>query len=70
MLVKAAGLPDHNHSFVLYHDTAGDNGYDKICNYNRAVTYNTKNASLSNPIYGRSDTVQPPAIVSILQIKF
>lgn len=68
--VIAAGLPDHNHSFVLYHDTADGGGYDKICNYNRQVTYKTQNASLSNSIYGNSDTVQPPAIQLIPQIKY
>lgn len=60
-----AGLPDHNHSFILQYDTASGNGYDKLAGYGNQRTYTTNNASLSNSIYGKSDEVQPESIVGL-----
>ena len=55
-----AGLPDHNHTFTLGHDTASGQGWEKICS--GSVVHTTTLASEYNPIYGNSDTVQPQTI--------
>lgn len=56
-----AGLPDHTHSYSTvnngYRATGGDLFY-----YNATGTYQTGAASETNPIYGRSNTVQPQSI--------
>lgn len=62
---KEAGLPDHNHNILINVDTADGNGYQKYLPRNtqgRHVTIPSTQASESNPIYGASDTVQPPAM--------
>lgn len=56
-----AGLPDHTHSYSTvnngYRALGGDLFY-----YNGTGTFQTGTASASNPIYGRSNTVQPQSI--------
>lgn len=57
-----AGLPDHNHTvstYSSYYSYAGG-GYGGLTN---STNRTTSNASASNPIYGKSNTVQPPAYV-------
>lgn len=59
-----AGLPDHNHAINNYgHANDGPSSVFFVENGNNAVTVTTTNASASNPIYGNSNTVQPPAYV-------
>lgn len=57
-----AGLPDHNHTVSTYSSyyTYAGGGYGGLTN---STNRTTSNASASNPIYGRSNTVQPPAYV-------
>lgn len=71
-IVKEAGLPDHAHTFtaarngVMYSDLDDGKGQsvgDKAGNL-------TELASANNPIYGASDTVQPPAITAKMIIKY
>ena len=63
-----AGLPDHNHKIIINTKWGSKNanngpnwcGDDATRATNIAAT--STNASASNPIYGNSDTVQPPAV--------
>ena len=56
-----AGLPDHSHSYRTKPYTGGDNsGGDPFNIGNEYIQ--TGLASASNPIYGKSNTVQPEAI--------
>ena len=57
-----AGLPDHSHKVTVgtRKGSGVDNFYDDYDAGNK-VTFDTGLASVSNPIYGKSDTVQPPA---------
>ena len=63
-----AGLPDHNHKIIINTKWGSKNanngpnwcGDDATSATNIAAT--STNASASNPIYGNSDTVQPPAV--------
>lgn len=63
----APGLPDHNHQIIIdtkWGSKSANNGPnwcgdDATRATNIAAT--STNASASNPIYGNSDTVQPPA---------
>lgn len=55
-----AGLPDHSHSYTFKSQRGGDNSGGDSNSISNA-TFQTGLASASNPIYGKSDTVQPPA---------
>ena len=66
-----AGLPDHIHKVTSGSDIGNVNrhnvattGQDTLSDYNASNTYtfNSSLASVSNPIYGNSNTVQPEAI--------
>lgn len=66
-MTVSAGLPDHNHStYFAYSNvsfTGGQGGAtDFIRPRNVATNVASTNASVSNPIYGNSDTVQQEAI--------
>ena len=61
-----AGLPDHNHSYTAGSFWGADPGGARAAwsagdSYYDTTTGTFTNASKSNPIYGNSDTVQPPA---------
>jgi hypothetical protein len=66
-----AGLPDHTHAIkIRKNDSTGHHANGNMIPhiYTDGYTYQgdtsaAKNASESNPIYGRSSTVQPPAYV-------
>lgn len=63
-----AGLPDHNHTVSSW----GAYGYidaDKSEGMG-GYTATTSKASASNPIYGKSNTVQPPALTMRYYIKY
>ena len=59
-----AGLPDHKHTTTLHMDTSDGAGYNKL-GAGRPINYDTTFASEYNPIYGNSDTVQPPSLVGM-----
>ena len=61
-----AGLPDHNHKVEMSDNEQGV-GYPTQGS-SLVNPYYTGNASLSNPIYGRSNTVQPQAIKALYYI--
>lgn len=67
-----AGLPDHNHTLIAAREYApqgvdpSDGIGDKVGN----VTVTTEYASTSNSIYGKSNTVQPPAAKLMPIIKY
>jgi len=73
----AAGLPNITGSFPISQSSAGTSGAFYISSgftgngqdsqYNRYVTMD---ASISSAVYGKSATVQPPAITMIPQIKY
>lgn len=44
--------------------------YQTVSDSTRDGTYTSIDASYSNPIYGNSNTVQPPAIQLVPQIKY
>lgn len=72
MSVIEAGLPDHNHSFTSSmgdkdYNGGGGNTWWGGNNYRTTVV---TNASASNAIYGKSTTVQPPAIAVNIFIKY
>ena len=59
-----AGLPDHTHAYT---SSAGRNGSGSGYDYwYGSATVQTEEASASNPIYGNSDTVQPPSSLKLL----
>lgn len=59
-----AGLPDHQHTVSAYgHPNSGNTSYFYPESGNQLITLTSSWASASNPIYGNSDTVQPPAYV-------
>lgn len=60
-----AGLPDHRHSYTFKNQWGGDNSGGDSNSINNA-TFQTGLASESNPIYGKSDTVQPPSSLKLL----
>lgn len=68
----AAGLPDHTHAIkIRKNDSTGHHANGSLVPhiYTDGYTYQgdtaaAKNASESNPIYGASTTVQPPAYVT------
>lgn|SRR5574344_2709334 len=67
-----AGLPNHNHSVVAFYwnyPGAAEEGRGAP-DYGNHLTLQTTYASVSNPIYGRSSTVQPPAQVVHICIKY
>lgn len=74
--VKEAGLPDHTHE--IYDIKVNDERFPYYGNTSHFTTGETgirymgtmTKASKNNPIYGNSETVQPPAIVLIPQIKY
>lgn len=77
--IISAGLPDIQG--VTWTDSLSQlynsGAFYKYVNHNRGMTNTSGNggelyfsASYSNPIYGASSTVQPPALSLILQIKF
>ena len=75
LAVKAAGLPNiTGASLIAGYSASGafyngsSNGYN--ANSNRSNRQLLFSASLSNSIYGNSNTVQPPALQLIPQIKF
>lgn len=84
LAILAAGLPNIQGSFQETVNRTYFNGnYTgalKAMNYDRSTLQGTEggngeggfifDASLSNKIYGASDTVQPPAIVLIPQIRY
>lgn len=59
----AAGLPDHKHTYGYGTFAPRSGGNYGSVESGLTTTYNTGNASASNPIYGNSTTVQPPAYV-------
>ena len=78
-----AGLPNITGTSFSFHDGAytGRSGAFSDSRYSGYATANNGgagynhviidfNASNSNPIYGKSDTVQPPALTMIAQIKY
>lgn len=61
----SAGLPDHNHTtFAFYWGNQGSQVEEgaEPPNFGSNINIGSSYASASNPIYGRSSTVQPPAI--------
>ena len=65
------GMPNNERRSSLYYSAA--DGESNMSFYGSpAATYGTLrfDASISNPIYGRSTTVQPPALTMIAQIKY
>ena len=75
--VKEAGLPDHTHTTVLALGGTWDNSYGgskKVAGADYDSSHNAKpnltNASKSNSIYGKSNTVQPPALTMRYYIKY
>ena len=77
--VKEAGLPDHIHKATSGSDISNEKrtntittGLDTLSNYDGSnqYTFNTSYASVSNPIYGASTTVQPPALTMRYYIKY
>lgn len=63
---KAAGLPDHTHRVQYEVSDCSCKKAEGIRNSHAATSVSyvqTESASRSNSIYGRSDTVQPPAIL-------
>lgn len=72
--VWEAGLPDHQHKIYI-ESNRGWNGIVKpggsdMTSMDVAYVYHSTWASESNPIYGRSDTVQPPAVTMRFCIKY
>ena len=78
--VKEAGLPDHkhyvNHTQSYYYSQHGAEAFYTV-NINREYGRyidegrgNMGNASASNAIYGKSTTVQPPALTMRFYIKY
>ena len=78
--VKAAGLPDHKHYLThtqtyyyivegsdTFFTTAYNTQYGELLDEGRG---NIGNASESNAIYGKSTTVQPPALTMRFYIKY
>lgn len=68
-----AGLPDHTHTYIDYFAAflQGHGGeYPLVSSNNISDTKTTQAASLSNPIYGKSNTVQEESILYpyVLQI--
>ena len=65
-----AGLPQHTHKLNGWVGTSAQ----KVINsggFNIVdVATSDTSAGANNPIYGRSDTVQPPALAMIAQIKY
>lgn len=78
--VKSAGLPDHKHDIGFDHYQGGEYGAKSITKTHASSGYGnaawvakssyTSNASTSNSIYGKSDTVQPPAVTMRYCIKY
>lgn len=67
-----AGLPDHNHSVVAFYwnyPGAAEEGRGNP-DYGNHLQLWTTNASASNPIYGRSSTVQPPSQIVHVCIRY
>ena len=62
-----AAIWSGNGALGLQHDAVAEGVNNGAAN---AATKITFNAGLSNAIYGASNTVQPPALVLIPQIKF
>lgn len=60
-----AGLPDHSHSVTAFYWEGSGIAEEGRGNpdYGHQKTLTTSNASASNSIYGKSDTVQPPAYI-------
>lgn len=69
--VLAAGLPDHTHRYTRYSDKR-DCGWSSGSPmfWQNETTVSSTNASASNEIYGKSTTVQPPAISVNIFIKY
>lgn len=63
-----AGLPQHTHSFTAPDFLNMPRGDDRTGCVSYATTGTTGDAS--NPIYGNSDTVQPPALTLLPCIKY
>lgn len=61
-----AGLPDHDHTTSFYSNYGWDGttrlGSSDKSNDQKLWTFTSSKASVSNPIYGNSDTVQPKAV--------
>ena len=83
MSIMAAGLPNITGTVGDYHTSArNQNGAFSIIENHSTLTRGSSssgteyydnisfNASRSSTIYGNSDTVQPPAIVLIPQVKY
>lgn len=68
--MKDAGLPDHEHR--AYYVSGWGSGADGETRMHTGTSHYqiTSKASLSNPIYGNSDTVQPPSLMSNVFIKY
>lgn len=83
-MIKAPGLPNIQGSFKeAAHRIYLDGEYTgalQAMGYSRSTQQGSNNgsgeggfifdASLSNKIYGNSDTVQPPTINAIIQVRF
>lgn len=78
---KSAGLPNITGQFELSNikqnpNTSGAFSFSNMSTSGTADNTTTRpgrihfNASLSNPIYGASDTVQPPALILLPIIKY
>lgn len=74
---KEAGLPDHNHSYTAasrYGKDPSSGTHPWWCRGDSGgsstATGTFTNASSSNAIYGKSDTVQPPAVTFLPLIKY
>lgn len=80
MAIFSAALPAHKHKLYIMQET----GTGAPPSDQRFITSNGQSATLNsgymdfksyageidNKIYGKSNTVQPPAIQNIIQIKF
>lgn len=72
-IVYSAGLPDHAHDYndIFAEFSQGHGGsYPVVSSSNTNVDRTSEKASQNNPIYGNSDTVQPPAITCLICIKY
>lgn len=68
----AAGLPDHTHTITAFYWNASGIAEEGRGNpdYGHQKTLTSSKASASNPIYGKSSTVQPPSQVVKVCIRY
>ena len=71
-----AGLPDHIHTSLVASDRNGnpdggaDSGGRRLYWRYGTTYYNTTAASANSPLYGKSETVQPPSFIVNYFIKY